>query len=48
MLIIVYLLEITSYIKRKKEHTPAPLKRGIRKVDSKNTPLPLSRGEFVR
>jgi len=29
MLIIVYLLENTSDIKSKKEHTPAPLKRGI-------------------
>ncbi len=35
MLIIVYLLENASDIKSKKEHTPAPLKRGIRKVDKK-------------
>jgi len=32
MLKIVYLPEIAPDIKRKKEHTPAPLKRGMRKV----------------
>jgi len=29
MLIIVYLIEITSDVKSKKEHTPAPLKLTI-------------------
>ena len=32
MLIIVYLLAIASDVTSNKEHTPAPLKRGIRKV----------------
>ncbi len=32
MLIIVYLIDIASDIKSKKEHTPAPLKRGIGSV----------------
>jgi len=32
---IVYLLDNTLDVTSKKEHPPAPLKRGIRKVDKK-------------